>query len=68
MRRLLRFAGVAVARRLLLFVGVATASAAVRLTDIYGGEIHMRHFQSIGGTNVWYSGPYRGNMRIAWTS
>jgi hypothetical protein len=33
-------------RRLLLFAGVATASAAVQLTDIYGGQIHMRHFQS----------------------
>ena len=34
-------------RRILLFAGYfATASAAVRLTDIYGGELHMRHFQS----------------------
>ena len=33
-------------RRLLLYAGVAAASAAVQLTDIYGGELHMRHFQS----------------------
>ena len=33
-------------RRILLFAGVGAASAAVQLTDIYGGELHMRHFQS----------------------
>ena len=33
-------------RRILLLAGFATASAAVQLTDIYGGELHMHHFQS----------------------